>query len=594
MKLLLVDDNPDDLFLTRRELAGVGHEVITCRNGKEALETFKRERPDLVLTDIFMSGMDGFELTEAIQKAAAPRWQPVVFLSGRRDDATQVRALEVGADAYIIKPVTAQVLDAKLRSIERLITLQRHAEERTHALERYHAIEEEEKRIARQLIERLVSSAKLDDPALQHWVKSATGFSGDVVAAARTPANVLHVMLADGTGHGLAAAINVLPIAPPFYSMTEKGFGIDSIVRELNAKVRQFLPRERFVAATLAAFDFREGVIHLWNGGNPEPFLMDAAGYTIHTFKTAFVPLGIMDDDEFNATLEAVSFNDGVQFVAFSDGLLEAGSTASRPFGFADISKVLRAAAVQERMSALKQAVASHVGNHVAHDDISLVLVDCRREISSTAQDSGASSNLLQAGTSDERAAIESGAAARHPSNWSFSLRLGATELRQLDVVPVLLNLANQFEDTRSLGGELFVVLSEFFNNALDHGLLRLDSRLKLSVDGMSDYLDQRSQRLKELSEGWIEIRLELLPSHSGAALLDIRCRDSGPGFDHKAREAAASVGACADESAAAPSELPFGRGLVLARSLCQDMYFNEAGNAVVATLCLAHRSYNV
>ena len=590
MKLLLVDDNPDDLFLTRRELAGVGHEVITCRNGSEALETFKRERPDLVLTDIFMSGMDGFELTEAIQKAAAPRWQPVVFLSGRRDDATQVRALQVGADAYIIKPVTAQVLDAKLRSIERLITLQRHAEERTQALERDHAIEEEEKRIARQLIERLVSSAKLDDPALQHWVRSATGFSGDVVAAARTPANVLHVMLADGTGHGLAAAINVLPIAPPFYSMTEKGFGIDSIVRELNAKVREFLPRERFVAATLAAFDFREGVIHMWNGGNPEPFLIDAAGLTTHTFKTAFVPLGIVDDDEFDSSLEAVGFNDGVQFVAFSDGLLEAGSAASRPFGYADIVEVLREAAVAERISAMKQEVTRHLGHHPAHDDISMLLVNCRREKSSVAQDYSASFKLPQSDESSDAAASPCGVDIRHPTNWAFSLRLGAAELRQLDVVPVLLNLANQFEATRPLGGELFVILSEFFNNALDHGLLQLDSRLKLSADGMGDYLDQRSQRLKELAEGWIEIRLEQIPAAFGAPILEIRCHDAGPGFDHKAREAAAK----SEESASTPSELPFGRGLSLARSLCQDIQFNEAGNEVVATLCLSHRSYSV
>ena len=588
MKLLLVDDNADDLFLTRHELAGVGHQVLTCRNGTEALETFKRERPDVVLTDIFMSGMDGFELTAAIQTAAAPRWQPVVFLSGRRDDATQVRALEIGADAYIIKPVTAQVLSAKLRSIERLITLQRHAEERTQALERYHAIEEEEKRIARQLIERLVSSAKLNDPALKHWVCSAAGFSGDVVAAARTPADVLHVLLADGTGHGLAASINVLPIAPPFYSMTEKGFGIDTIVRELNAKVRDFLPRERFVAATLAAFDFREGVIRLWNGGNPNPFLIDPTGRSVHKFSRSYVPLGVLDDEELITTLESAGLADGSQFVAFSDGLLEAGSHAGKPFGYEAITDHVCTCEPAERMASLQRAITTHIDTYGVHDDISLVIVDCKRDSARTysgyADGGGAHTGGAGAGASD----AETASPPSFDANWAFSLRLGAAELRQLDVVPMLLNLAGQFEDTRSLGGELFVILSEFFNNALDHGLLRLDSRLKLSADGMGDYLDQRAQRLNDLTEGSIELRLEHVPTMSGQSLLEIRCRDTGPGFDHKARVAVAK------SAAEAPSELPFGRGLTLATSLCRDVQFNEAGNEVVATLCLSHRAYVV
>lgn len=578
MKLLLVDANSDDLLLTCQQLRMAGYQVTTASSSSEALDIFKREYPDVVLTDICMSGMDGFELAAAIQNVAAPRWQPVVFLSARCDDAIRVRALEIGVDSCITKPATLKMLDAKLRSLKRLITLQRHAEERTDALERYHAIEEEEKGIAKQLIERFVSSAKLNDPALQYWVRSADGFSGDVVAAARTPANLLHVMLADGTGHGLAASINVLPIAPPFYGMTEKGFGLDSIARELNTKVREFLPVERFVAATLVAFDFREGVIRVWNGGNPAPFLIDAAGRKVHQFTRSYVPLGVLEDGDFNPTLETTGLVEGTQFVAFSDGLLEAGSHADQPFGYAAVADTLSRFAPDKRMASLKQTLATYIETHGVHDDISLVIVDCKRDATHTYPGYG--------GGTEESTTENSTHDNPGNANWAFSLRLGSAELRQLDVVPMLLNLASQFEDTRPLSGELFVILSELFNNALDHGLLRLDSRLKLSETGMGPYLAQRAQRLNDLSSGLIELRLEHVPVMAGPPFLEIRCRDTGSGFDYKTKAASTVT-----EDAENPSELPFGRGLALVRTLCRDLQFNEVGNEVVATLSLSPRS---
>lgn len=571
MKLLLVDDNPDDLALNLRELGRLGHELISASNGIDALVAFEREHPDVVFTDIFMPGMDGYALTEAIQHRAAPNWQPVIFLSGHRDEGLQVRALQIGAEAYIAKPISGVVLDAKLRSLERLMTMQRHAAERTDALERYYKIEEEEKRIARHLLDRLVSSSKLDDPALHHWVLSATGFPGDIIAAARTPANVLHVMLADGTGHGLAASINVLPIAPPFYSMTEKGFSIDTIARELNAKVRQFLPRERFVAATLASIDFREGVIKLWSGGNPESMLIDAAGYPEYVFNQSHLPLGVLEDAEFSPLLESVSFSEGSQLLAFSDGLLEIEDSTGRAFGHEGIAAALLAVPAGTRLANLQRTVASHLDTVAAHDDISLLLVNCQRDHSPYSPPPSAISLAPLASQNTAR-----------PGGWSFALRLGASDLRRLDVVPVLLNLANHFEDARPLGGKLFVILSEFFNNALDHGLLQLESRLKLAPEGMGVYLDYRTQRLARLSEGEIEIHINHVQVSGGSALR-ISCRDSGPGFNHAARQA---------EDADARNNLPFGRGIDLARSLCLNLCFNDVGNEVVAILALGSQAH--
>lgn len=559
MKILLVEDNPDDLLLARHELGQLGHVVLGAANGTEALHIYERERPDVLVTDIYMPGMDGFALTRAVQQRAAPQWQPVIFLSGHRDDDLQVKALQTGADAYIVKPVAASVLDAKLHVIQRLLTMQRQAEERAYELERHHAREEEERRIALHLLSRLVDAGKLADPAVHHWLAPAATLSGDLVVAARTPGGVLHVLLADGTGHGLAASINVLPVTPPFYRMTEKGFGIDAIARELNTKIKQFLPADRFVAATLVSVDVREGIVQVWNGGNPEPCLLDAGGHAERVFSLGHVALGILDDRDFDAALETHALGAGAQLVLCSDGLIEAENSTGQAFGHERLAMALVNATADARFDGVVSAVRSHLDGTAARDDISLVLVDCRPG---------------HRPASPQASVVA--AQPQTPGNWRFSLRLGARELRSLDVVPVLLGLVGQFDGMGATTGQLFVVLSELFNNALDHGLLRLDSRLKLQAGGMESWLTERERRLAQFDQGEVEFELEQFVE-GGRSWLRIACRDSGAGFD---------LGQVAPSSGG-DGELPFGRGIALLRSICTSVQYNEAGNVVSALLAL-------
>lgn len=90
-------------------------------------------------------------------------------------------------------------------------------------------------------------------------------------------------------------------------------------------------------------------------------------------------------------------------------------------------------------------------------------------------------------------------------SDWRLVLRLGAADLKRLDAVPLILGAIEQFEGVRPFAGRLFLVLSELFNNALDHGLLRLPSSLKAGAEGMDVFLDERTRRLSRLSAGAVE-----------------------------------------------------------------------------------------
>jgi anti-sigma regulatory factor (Ser/Thr protein kinase) len=122
----------------------------------------------------------------------------------------------------------------------------------------------------------------------------------------------------------------------------------------------------------------------------------------------------------------------------------------------------------------------------------------------------------------------------------------------------------------------VFLVLAELFNNALDHGLLALDSRIKNQPDGFERYAQLRQAKLQALTDGHISLQLERIGS-GARALLKVTVTDSGPGFDQRALSAAVTP----DGSTYS------GRGLTLVRRLCASLRFNERGNEVVAYYAL-------
>lgn len=571
MKILLVEDRAADALQISEIFRQLGHSVTVAQNGETALDHYIKQHPDVVATGAFVPGIDGFALTRAIQKLAAPRWQPVIFISGECDEELQARALEVGGDAFFVKPVMAHSLAARLDVIGRLLKMQQDAEAHLAQISRYLAAEEEDLRIARHLIEHQLAGdnpRRLDDPAVQYWHLPCSGLGGDMLSFSRAPNGVLHVMLADASGSGLVAYVSLLPIIAPFYRMTEKGFPLATIVRELNLKVRQALPTNRVVAAQLAAIDTREGIVSIWNGDMPTAFMLDGFGHHFREFTIAHAPLGAVDDTLFDDRIEQHAFTRGEQLVMVSDGLLEAVGPSGTCFGEQGLADALVGLPRSQRLAEASAALSAHLDNQAPGDDLSLVLIDCEKE--------GVS---LQA--SPPRAPRE-----RHPGSWRFSLDLGANELGHLDVVPLLLNVASQFQISQERSGELFVILSELFNNALDHGVLRLDSRLKLSPDGMESWLQKREECLMALVAGEIKLSVEQLVE-SGRAWLRIHCRDSGPGFDVHATLHATNMQRSDAVSATMPSLLPFGRGLALVQQMAHCLDFNETGNEVTVLLAL-------
>ncbi|HTZ00520.1 MAG TPA: PP2C family protein-serine/threonine phosphatase, partial [Rhodocyclaceae bacterium] len=249
--------------------------------------------------------------------------------------------------------------------------------ERTEALQRFSDEREAENALAADVMQRMMRRPGLSDRHIRHWLQPATAFSGDVVAAARSAEGKLYVLLADATGHGLTAAISVVPALTVFYSLAEAGYPLGFIALQINSQLLAFLPTGRFVAATLLCLHEATRTVEVWQGGMPNLMLLGRDGRALNHLPTSHPPLGILEFDEEMAAIERFDCPPDSQLVLHSDGLTEAVNDAGEAFGPARLLAALAGVPAEGRIAAVQAAYRNFVGDVPLADDVSLVLISC-------------------------------------------------------------------------------------------------------------------------------------------------------------------------------------------------------------------------
>jgi diguanylate cyclase (GGDEF)-like protein len=122
MKVLIIEDTITSATVVCSWLTNMGLSALHAKTGEEGLEVFRRERPDLILLDIIMPGIDGFEVARVIRRFEKYHgwWTPIIFLTARADENDLQCAIDAGGDDYLIKPVSEVVLKAKINAMRRM------------------------------------------------------------------------------------------------------------------------------------------------------------------------------------------------------------------------------------------------------------------------------------------------------------------------------------------------------------------------------------------------------------------------------------------------------------------------------------------
>ncbi|MDJ1178125.1 response regulator transcription factor [Roseofilum sp. BLCC_M91] len=115
-QLLLIDDDPNLILLVQDYLEFRGYEVTTAENGQKAIDILQQQTPDMIICDVMMPEMDGYEFVQKVRENENTAWIPVLFLSAKGQSQDRVKGLSKGADVYMVKPFEPEELVAQVES----------------------------------------------------------------------------------------------------------------------------------------------------------------------------------------------------------------------------------------------------------------------------------------------------------------------------------------------------------------------------------------------------------------------------------------------------------------------------------------------
>ena len=554
LKILVADDDISNRLVLQTILQKQGYQILQASNGQEAVDIFKLEKPALVLMDIKMPVMDGYEATRQIKVSSGERFTPVIFLTATTDNEGLVKCIDSGGDDFLTKPYNSILLQARINALLRIRELYRTVQDQRNELMQHQERLDRERQLTKRIFTNIVDSGTLDLPYIKSLFSPKSLFSGDILLAAPKPSGGINILLGDFTGHGLAAATGALPVSSIFYGMTAKGYSIGEIVVEINAKLKTILPTGMFLAACVINLDPTTHAISVWNGGIPPVLILGGEKKkTLVKYDPRHVPLGVVDIDEFNHRVDVIPMHQGDRVYIASDGVTEAVNPQGELYGQQRLEDVFNNNTDPNHLyDEILASLAAFREGIDQQDDVTLIEVEYNQ------------------GFLDETINIEHNAeqnVSLPPTTWAFSIELGADLMRHFDPLPLLIQAVSEIQGFRGQQQGLFMVLSELFSNALDHGILKLDSGLKLSADGFAKYYKKRADLLSTLEEGTIKIKFAHKPRETGGELT-IRIEDSGSGFDYTK-----------GFTSLAENEGYSGRGVQLIRTRCEDLRFEGAGN---------------
>ena len=554
LTILIADDTDSDRLILESIVRREGHKVISVCDGQEAVSAFISERPDMVLLDALMPRLDGFGAARKIKELAGEELVPIIFLTSLTDTESLVRCLEAGGDDFLSKPYNRVILQAKIKAFRRMREMHQVMQEQRDQIASHNDHLMQEQTIAKQVFDNIAHTGCLDASNVRYFLSPLAVFNGDVIVAAIRPSGSMMVLLGDFTGHGLPAAIGAMPLASSFYGMVQKGFSMVDILREVNQKLKQILPIGVFCCATIVDMNFVKGKIKIWNGGLPDCYIHRAATGEVETVRSTHLPLGVLDNMSFKDDCQHIEMDLGDRLYMWSDGIIESRNNSGEMFGEDRLRQLF---GLPDPDSPVFDRILDAVHDYSEgerDDDLSLIeltMVDPQEVINKSLDyEPQRYGGMLE---------------------WSLDLELKPSTFRMFDPLPLLLNILVEVPGLRSHSGNLYTILAELYSNALEHGVLGLDSSWKQTPEGFARYYEERKKRVNALEEGYVQFRLDHQVQAEGGALT-IRVSDSGAGFQHEA-----------NINNNHKSEGYSGRGIPLINTLCDSLRYIGNGNQVEA-----------
>jgi sigma-B regulation protein RsbU (phosphoserine phosphatase) len=368
--LLLVDDNSTNLQVLYQTLETTGCKLLVAKNGETALAIAQKAAPDLILLDIMMPDIDGFEVCRRLKDNPDTANIPVIFLSALTDTKDKVQGLQLGAVDYVSKPFQPDEVIARVNTHLTIHRLKREVEQKKDELE-------DELKAASDVQRRLLPK-KLPEIAglkLASHYETSLYAGGDYYDIAKMEDNQWGFLVADAEGHSAPAAVMMAMTCALFRSYPKPPAEPGELLYFLNQHLCK-VADPSFVTALYIVYDAEHHRLKISRAGHPPPMIYRSAEKKAIEYKCGGVfPMGIDPYEQVPVT--EAELQPGDRILMYTDGITERFSMDGETYGEERLLRQLESdenLEPKELLTAIMKDVDGFANGRPADDDQALLL----------------------------------------------------------------------------------------------------------------------------------------------------------------------------------------------------------------------------
>jgi serine phosphatase RsbU (regulator of sigma subunit) len=369
--VLIVEDHPTSRKILESMLKG-RYSVVAAADGQEAVSLAASRQPDIVLLDIELPEMDGFETLRHLRSYALDPSVPVIFLTGRADDESREKGLEAGAVDYLTKPYNKSELSIKVRNHLALHKARKEIERanRMMSLEMEMASQLQLSLLPREL----PASERLDVRVIY---RPSSVASGDFYDVFETDNGRVGFCQVDVSGHGVRSAMIGAMFKMAFHSLARGGNSPSEVLGRINDQMYDLIPEEEYLSVFYGVIDLDLLELTFTNGGHPSPYLYRKRNGTIEELSAGGMVVGAFPGVVYDESCLALETDDRI--LLYTDGVSEAACRTDEMefYGSARLKEIFRANVDIGSQALLDRIIADLVDFHggaLFDDDVSLLL----------------------------------------------------------------------------------------------------------------------------------------------------------------------------------------------------------------------------